>query len=153
MSNTELTTIDDKPLTANEIVFVKHVAQGYSYTQAYRKAFPAKASLAYSTIRKNAFKLATKSNIATEVSTTKERTAHMARLAEDRIEEILTEDDSQRKGNKVADVAMFMYDHANGKAMQRTQVEGKYVTVTYDLSGGKGGEVPQEIIDQLNSQE
>lgn len=152
MNTTELEVIEEKPLTAEQIHFAKLVAKGYSYTQAYRKAFPHKARLAYSTIRKNAFKLATKSNILTEVATTKERTAHMARLAEDRIEEILTEDDSQRKGNKVAEVAMFMYDHANGKAMQRTQVEGKYVTVTYDLSGGKGGEVPQEIIDQLNEE-
>lgn len=47
------------------------------------------------------------------------------------------------------EAAKFTYEQIHGKARQRVEVEGRFVTVTYDLSGGKGGEVPQEIIDQL----
>lgn len=152
--NTELQTIEDKPLpsvslTAEEQLFCSLVAKGYSATTAYRKAFPAKKDLAYSTARTNASKLLTKHNISTEVATRVETQSRLARLAENRIEDILVNDDSSRKGSKVADVAMFMYEQANGKATQRIQTENKHIVVTYDLSGGKGGEVPQEILDQL----
>ncbi len=146
---TDLQTIEDKPLTAEQLIFSRLVAKGMSYTQAYRKAFPLQAKYTYATIRKKASELATNSNIQTEVATVKERTAHLARIAEDRIEDILINDSSTAKGNKVADVAMFMYEQANGKATQRIQTENKHIVVTYDLSGGKGGEVPQEILDQL----
>lgn len=145
----ELDHIEEDQLTAEEYTFSHLVAKGYSGVQAYRKAFPSKSKLAYSTIRVYASELLTNSNIITEVQITKQRQARLARLAEDRLEQILVEDDSQRKGNKVADVAMFMYEQANGKAVQKTEVKGQHVVVTYDLSGGKGGEVPQEVLDQL----
>ena len=149
----ELQTLEDKPLTAEEQTFCSLVAKGYSATTAYRKAFPAKSKLAYSTVRVNASKLLTKANISTEVQTRIETQSRLARLAENRIEDILVNDDSQRKGSKVADVAMFMYEQANGKATQKVVTEGKHIVVTYDLSGGQGGEVPQEILDQLKEEE
>lgn len=155
MSDTKtITTTQAKPLegeilSAEELTFSRLVAKGFTPTTAYRKAFPTSINQAYGTIRNKASALMTKHDIVTEVATARETTARLARLAEDRIEQILTVDDSQRKGNKVADVAMFMYEQANGKATQKTIVEGKHVLVTYDLSGGKGGEVPQEILDQL----
>ncbi len=150
MSNTkELSTIENKELSAEELVFTRLVAKGFTPTSAYRKAFPTSINNAYGTVRNKAMALMTKHDIVTEVATVKETTARLARLAEDRIEQILTEDDSQRKGNKVADVAMFMYEQANGKAVQKTVVEGKHILVTYDLSGGQAGEVPKEVLDQL----
>ena len=147
---TDLQTIDNKELTAEQISFAHLVAKGLPLSKAYRLAFPekAKGKSAY-TIRRYASDLYTNANITTEVATYQTRTAHLARLAEDRIEQILVEDSSTTKGNKVADVAMFMYEQANGKATQRIQTENKHIVVTYDLSGGKGGEVPQEILDQL----
>lgn len=141
---------NDKPdLSAEELIFSRLVAKGYTPTQAYSKAFPTSKELAYGTRRNKAVVLMTKHDIVTEIATTKQTTAHLARLAEDRIEQILTEDDSQAKGNKVADVAMFMYDQANGKATQRVEHTGVFVTAQYDLSGGHSGEVPKEILDQL----
>jgi hypothetical protein len=136
-------------LTIEEITFSKLVAKGYTPTQAYRKAFDKAKNLAYGTVRNYASQLMTKNNILSEVATSKNTASRLARLAEDRIEQILIEDDSQRKGNKVADVAMFMYEQANGKAVQKTVVEGKHILVTYDLSGGQAGEVPKEVLDQL----
>lgn len=143
----------NEPLSAEEIVFSKLVAKGYSATTAYRKAFPTKKDKSYNYIRQLASELLTNPNIVTEVATTKERTARMARLAEERIEDILINDDSSVKGSKVAEVAMFMYEQANGKATQKVITEGKHVLVTYDLSGGQAGPVPQEVLDQLEDKD
>lgn len=146
--NKELLQATTEDLTAEELVFSRLVASGYSYTTAYRKAFPADSKLQYNTIRRKASELATKSSIHTEVQTTKQRTAHLVRIAEDRLEDILVNDSSTAKGNKVADVAMFMYDHANGKAIQKIESRSAHVSVVYDLSG-TGEEVPLEIQEQL----
>lgn len=126
---------DTKPLTAEEIIFSKHVAQGMTLTAAYRKAFPHKQHLAYSTIRRYAFELFDRGEIKSEVETTQETSARLARLSEDRIEQILVEDKSSTKGSKVAEVAMFVYDHSNGKATQRVEMETKIVTLNIDLTG------------------
>lgn len=142
----EQLTID---LTAEEQLFCGLVAKGYSGVTAYRQAFPAKSKLAYSTVRVNASKLLTKTNISTEVATRQERSSRMARLAEERIEEILVEGSIDSKNNKVADVSMFMYEQANGKATQKVEHKGVFVNVQYDLSGGKGGAVPQDVLDAL----
>lgn len=140
---------DDEPLSAEEITFTRLVAKGYTLTKAYKQAFPAKKDLKIETIRKNASILVSKSNIALEVQSTKERTARLARLAEDRLEQILEEDQSDSKGSKVADVAMFLYDHANGKATQKVQHSGVFVHASYDLSGSGDEEPPKEVLDLL----
>lgn len=147
MSN--VATQQDQELSAEELTFAKLVAKGMSGVSAYRQAFPAKKDRSYGYLRQLASELLTKTNIITEVQTTRERQARMVRLAEERIEDILVNDSSSVKGNKVAEVAMFMYEQANGKATQRTVVEGRHVMVTYDLSNGQAGPVPQEVLDKL----
>lgn len=150
--NDSLTTteqpVEEEQLTAEEIKFSNLVAKGLTLTTAYRQAFPLKKDLSYNYIRVLASELITKHNIVTEVATSKERAIRLARLAEDRIEETLTEG---KQGKATNEVAMFMYDHANGKAMQKTVVEGKHVLVTFDLGGGDGT-VPKEILDKLNDE-
>jgi len=148
----DLQKIDDRPLTAQELSFSHLIARGLSLTSAFRKSYPEKCERkADYTIRRYASDLYANANISTEVTTYQQRTAHMARLAEDRIEQILTDDDSMAKGSKVADVAMFMYDHANGKATQKVQHSGVFVSVNYDLSGNNE-EVPAEILEQLEDE-
>lgn len=136
-------------LSAEEISFTRLIAKGYTPTTAYRKAFPTASDLAYGTVRNKASQLMTKNDIVTEVETARKTTARLARLAEDRIEEVLTEGDIHARGSRVPDVAMFMYDHANGKATIKAEVKSAHVQVIYDLSGGQAGEVPQDILDQL----
>lgn len=143
----QLATTED--LSAEEIKFSHLVSKGYSYTKAYRKAFPTSEDLSNYTIRRYSSELATKANVITEVATTRETSARLARLAEDRIEEVLTEGDIHARGSRVTDVAMFMYDHANGKATIKAEVKSAHVQVIYDLSGGQAGDVPQDILDQL----
>ena len=124
-----------EPLSKEEIVFSRLVARGYSYTTAYRKAFESKRDKSYGYIRKLAFELATKHNIKTEIATVKDTTARLARLSEDRIEEILIDGDIHARGTRVPDVAMFMYDHANGKAKQSTEIISRSISVNIDLTG------------------
>jgi len=151
----ELTTIDKptklepvhKEPEAGLITFIGLMARGASPSYAYRQAFPIKVkSLNYETVRRYAYDLCNNSSIYTEVATRKERLANMTRLAEDHIEDVLV---SGKHNKPTNDVAMFMYEQANGKATQKTEVIGKHVLVTYDLSGGQAGAVPQEILDQL----
>jgi hypothetical protein len=110
------------------------VAKGYTATSAYRKAYPSKADKSYGYIRNLAMALMTKHDIVTEIASVKNTTAYLARLAEDRIEEVLTEGDIHARGSRVPDVAMFMYDHANGKAKQSTEIISKSVSVNIDLT-------------------
>lgn len=137
-------------LSAQELNFVRLVAKDYTYTQAYRMAFPASKKLSNYTVRSNASRLATKSNISTEIQTAIRTQARLARLAEDRITEVLEDGSIDSKTNKVADVAMFMYEQTNGKAIQKIEAKSQLVTVIYDLTGqGQSTEIPQEVLDQL----
>ena len=142
----KITNNDD--LTANEIKFSRLVAKGIPFTTAYRQSFPAKSDLAYNTIRAYARELYQKASIVSEVATARETQATLARLAEDRLHETLSEG---KQGSRVVnDVAMFMYDHANGKATIKAEIKSAHVSVTYDLSGGAAGDVPPEVLAQLN---
>ena len=117
------------------VKFINLVAKGMPPTTAYRKVFPAKAKLQYDTVRALAFKLMADNDIQMAVQTRKTDLARLARLSEERLEGILTEDASTDKNSKVADVAMFIFDHANGKAKQTTETINKSVSVNIDLSG------------------
>lgn len=141
---------DTATLTAEEYHFSNLISKGYSGVSAYRLAFPAKAKLRYSTIRQYASELLTNPNIITEVETSREKMARLARLSEERIEDILINDSSTAKGNKVADVAMFMYEQANGKATQKIEQKSAHVLVTYNLGGDNAPPIPKEVLDQLN---
>jgi arylamine N-acetyltransferase len=119
-------------LSIEEIRFVSLVVQGYSLTTAYRKAFPAKKSLGYDTIRQYASRLFTKSNIQSEVTVRRDTLARLARLSEDRIEDTLI--NGKTGSRAVTDVSLAMYEHANGKAKQTTEVISRSVSVNIDLT-------------------
>lgn len=139
-------------LNAEELKFTRLLATGITPTTAYRQAFPLESKLSYDYLRRKALALAEKHEIKTEVQTVVETRARLARLAEDRLEQILVTDDSQAKGSKVAEVAMFMYDHANGKATQRIEQTGQFVSVTMNLSG-TSEDIPPEILEQLKEKD
>lgn len=130
---------DRERLTAEEQKFCSLVAQGYSLTTAYRQAFPSKSKLSYNTIRQYAFTLYAKSDIKSEVETKQETRARLARLAEDRIEEQLTDG---KLGKVTADVSMFMYNHANGTPVNKVDVRSQSIQLNIDLTGNG---TPQEL--------
>src|SRR5688572_19567745 len=76
-------------LTAEEIKFTHLVASGMTYTSAYRKSHPLKAKNSYEYIRKLAYKLAARTEVQSEVEAVKDTRARLARMAEDRLEQIL----------------------------------------------------------------
>ena len=150
MTNTVTQPIEEEVivLSPEEQLFCSLVAKGYTGTSAYKKAYAKAESLTPLTIRRYASDLLTKTHISSEVATKQERLSRMARLADDRIEEILVEGDINSKENNVSGVAMFMHEQANGKATQKLQIESKHVSVNYNLSGTLEP-VPQDILDEL----
>lgn len=121
-----------KPLTAEDIKFAHLVASGEKHNKAYLQAYPHKKHLTPATIKVNSTKLLAKDNFITEVQTTIETKARLARLAEDKIMQALT-DEKLNKTN--ADVAMFMYDHTNGKARQTIEQTTQSISLNIDLTG------------------
>lgn len=137
-------------LTAEELTFTRLLSKGYSGVRAYRLAFPAKKHLKNSTVRVNVSKLLAKTNIIMEIESSRLTQARLAREAENRLEEILTEGSIHSKTNKVAEVSMFMYEQANGKATQKIESKSAHISVVYDLSG-KGEPIPDDIKKQLEA--
>lgn len=142
--------IIEPDLTAEELAFTRLVSKGYSGTRAYRIAFPAKKHLKHGTVRVNVSKLLSKANVFTEIQTATLTQARLARQAEHRLTEILEDGSINSKTNKVAEVAMFMYEQANGKATIKAEVKSMHVMAIYDLSG-KGEAVPDHIKQQLEA--
>lgn len=128
----ELNAITDtQELTAEEQKFTALMARGYSATQAYRLAYPHK-QLTNGTVRTYASALLTKPDIVTDIAVKKSTLSKLARLAEDRIEDTLI---NGKTGSKaVTDTMLAMYEHANGKAKQQTEVISKSVSVNIDLT-------------------
>lgn len=132
-------------LEANEKMFALLVAKGHTYSTAYRMAYPAKAKLKHSTIWTAANRLARKTEVSTEVEQQKARLASMTDKALSRLDLII----EHGKEHNALEASKFTVEQHLGKARQLTEVTGAMVHVTYDLSGGQAGPVPQEVIDQL----
>lgn len=130
---------DRERLTAEEQKFCSLVAQGYTLTRAYRDSFPAKKHIGNDTVRRYSAELYAKSSIKSEVETKIETRARLARLAEDRIEEQLTDG---KLGKVTADVSMFMYNHANGTPVNKVDVRSQSIQLNIDLTGNG---TPQEL--------
>lgn len=135
-----------KQLTIAKQNFAKAIAEGKNRREAMSVSFPdlmSKSSNAY--IRLKAYRLMTEDNVLTEVTLQQEKLANLGGKSISVLEDIM---DVGLEHNAL-DASKFVYEQIHGKATQRTEVIGKFVTVTYDLSGGKAGEVPQDILDQL----
>lgn len=140
-------TKHQKQLDASRKAFALAIAQGKSRAEAMAISFPSimsKSSNAY--IRLKAYRLMTEDNVLTEVALQQERLANLGGKSISVLEDIL---DVGQEHNAL-EASKFVYEQIHGKATQRTEVVGKFVTVVYDLSGGKAGTVPQEVLDQLN---
>lgn len=136
-----------KELDSSRKAFALAIAQGKNRREAMRVAFPdlmSRSSNAY--IRLRAYRLLTEDNVLTEVALQQERLQELGGKSISVLEDIM---DVGQEHNAL-EAAKFTYEQIHGKATQRTEVVGKFVTVVYDLSGGKAGTVPQEILDQLN---
>ncbi len=137
----------DKELDASRKAFALAIAQGKNRREAMAISFPSimsKSSNNY--IRLRAYRLLTEDDVLTEVALQRERLEVLGSKSISVLEDIM---DVGQEHNAL-EASKFVYEQIHGKATQRTEVIGKFVTVVYDLSGGKAGVVPQEILDQLN---
>lgn len=135
-----------KQLDSSKKAFALAIAQGKNRAEAMQIAFPdlmARSSNAY--MRLKAYRLLTNDNVVTEVALQRERLEKLGDKAINTLEDLM---DVGQEHNAL-EASKFVYEQIHGKATQRTEVVGKFVTVVYDLSGGKAGAVPQEVLDQL----
>lgn len=135
-----------KQLDASKKAFALAIAQGKNRREAMSVAFPdlmSRSSNAY--MRMKAYRLMTNEDVVTEVAVQQERLEKLGDKSISVLEDIM---DVGQEHNAL-DASKFVYEQIHGRATQRTEVIGKFVTVVYDLSGGKAGVVPQEILDQL----
>lgn len=138
-----------KALKESEKKFALVYAQTGNRAEAIRQSFPllmGRSSNNY--MRVKAHRLLMKDNVLTEVQRQAERLQQIGGKSVQVLEDIL---DFGQEHNAL-EAAKFTYEQIHGKATQRTEVTGKFVTVVYDLSGGKAGVVPQEVLDQLNDE-
>lgn len=68
-----------------------------------------------------------------------------ATLGAQRIQQIIKEG----KEHNALQAAIFSVEQADGKAVQTQTVKSEHVSVVYDLSGGQGGAIPDEVLKQL----
>lgn len=88
----------------------------------------------------------TNDNVKAEIDNRKAVMEANATLGAQRIQQIIKEG----KEHNALQAAIFSVEQADGKAVQTQTVKSEHVSVIYDLSGGQGGEIPQEILDQLD---
>lgn len=89
----------------------------------------------------------TNDNIKTEISDRKAIMDANATLGVQKIQTIIKEG----KEHNALQASIFSVEQVEGKAKQSTEVISKHTFVTYDLSGGQAGEIPQEVLDQLEA--
>lgn len=136
----------DKALKESEKTFALVYAKTGDRVEAIRQAFPLlmlRSSNNY--MRVKAHRLLMNDNVALEVEQQAERLRQIGGKSVQVLEDLM---DFGQEHNAL-EASKFVYEQIHGKATQRTEVVGKFVTVVYDLSGGKAGAVPQEVLDQL----
>jgi len=84
-------------------------------------------------------------NVKAEIDNRKAVMEANATLGAQRIQQIIKEG----KEHNALQAAIFSVEQADGKAVQTQRVTSEHVSVVYDLSGGQGGEIPAEVLAQL----
>lgn len=133
-------------LTPAKKKFAHVYAQTDNASEAVRQAYPqlAKSSTA-NYIKEKGKRLVTNGYVLLEIEKQKELMDVVAGKAVQRIESII---DNGKEHNALT-ASMYAYDQVHGKATQSIKQSGKHVFITIDLTGGEGGPVPQDILDQL----
>ena len=130
-------------LTPAKKKFAHIYAQTDNASEAVRQAYPHLTNR--NTIKDKGHRLLTNTHILQDIAEQKAIMDINAGKAALRIGEII--DNGAEHNSLIA--SKFAYEHTHGKARQKIHLNSAHVLVTYDLSGGKAGPVPQEILDQL----
>lgn len=133
-------------LTPAKKKFAQVYAQTDNASEAVRQAFPHLAkNSSQKTIQNKGSRLLSNAIVARDIEQQKKQMEAIASKAVNKIEEII---DTGNERNALT-ASMYTYDHVHGKATQSIRKTGSHVFISYDLSGGSAGPVPQEILDQL----
>ena len=139
-------TINTKPLTPAELRFVAAFVKFDNLSKAVRIAYPEqwqKWSPGY--VRVKGVRMIANDNIKAEIADRKSIMEANANLAAQRIQTIITEG----KEHNALEASKFAIEQVDGRAVQTAHVKSEHVSVVYDLSGGQGGEIPAEVLAQL----
>lgn len=131
-------------LKPTEKAFAIAYAETGKGRESIDKAFPSNEwSNEYKYLKAN--RMIRKDNVMAEIINRKEVMEASANLASQRLQTIITDG----KEHNALMASIFAIEQADGKAKAVTEVKSSHVTVLYDLSGGNGGEIPEEIRKQL----
>lgn len=137
---------DYKPLTPAQQRFAIAFARYNNTSKAIRLAFPddsQKWSPQYIALK--GYRMIRNDNVKAEIDNRKAIMEANATLGAQRIQQIIKDG----KEHNALQAAIFSVEQADGKAVQTQTVKSEHVSVIYDLSGGKGGEIPAEVLAQL----
>ena len=139
-------TINTKPLTPAQLRFVAAFVKFDNLSKAIRIAYPEQSqawSAKYQHLK--GARLMENDRINAEIANRKSIMEANANLAAQRIQTIITEG----KEHNALEASKFAIEQVDGRAVQTAHVKSEHVSVIYDLSGGAGGEIPAEVLAQL----
>lgn len=123
--------------------FVTEYARTNNATQAVKNAYPSITTDASASTKGN--RLIRNSEVVKDIDQQRKQMERVASKAIDKIEELATHEDPNIAGTN----SRYAYDQVHGKATQKIESRAVTAHFTMDLSGGKAGPVPKEILDQL----
>lgn len=139
-------TLNSKPLSPAQLRFADAYARYDNLSKAVRIAYPEqwqKWSPGYVGLKGH--RMIKNDNIQAEIADRKAIMQANATLGAQRIQSIIKEG----KEHNALQAAIFSVEQADGRAVQTQRVTSEHVSVVYDLSGGQGGEIPAEVLAQL----
>ena len=128
----------------------KKFAQVYARTdnasEAVRQAYPDLVRTSTSNyIKEKGKRLVTNGYVLAEIERQKQHMEVLAGKAVQKLEDVIDNGDN----HDAVRAATYVYDQVHGKATQRVKQSSAHVFVTYDLTGGEAGPVPEEVLKQL----
>ena len=133
-------------MTPAQVAFAIAISQGKTGAEAIDAAFPHNDfSQAYK--RTKAYRMIMNDDINQEIQDRQAIMRQNADLGAARIQTII----ESGKEHNALEASKFSIEQVDGKAKQTTEVKASMVSVVYDLSGGTGGEIPDEIKKKLEN--
>ena len=139
-------TLNSKPLSPAQLRFADAYARYDNLSKAVRLAYPEQwREWSPGYVRVKGVRMIANDSIKAEIAGRKAIMQANATLGAQRIQQILKDG----KEHNALQAAIFSVEQADGRAVQTQRVTSEHVSVVYDLSGGAGGEIPAEVLAQL----
>lgn len=142
------TTILSKPLTPPQQRFVEAFVRYGNISKAIRISYPSesknwRAEYQY----QKGKRMLQNASIKDEIEDRMQVKEANANLGAKRIQAIIV----KGKEHNALAASMFSIEQIDGKAKITQETKSEHVFVSYDLSGGNAGAIPQSVMDELNA--